>query len=198
MTSVCPLPSSLFLGAPATLALHVEKWVPFLETLEFCFLRKNWSVPPFVFCLSPLRLISTGGKEMIVKEVNCVVWAFSFTLLFWSIQAVCFRQEFKVLHMCQTYSGCNCNTVWSHSQYYLLILAPVLSPASEECNFSADIFIGTWEIFRFWVFIARTQKKENVGLAMESMTKVQAICEFVGGFWSGNCAFWANSSLHKL
>lgn len=61
--------------------------------------------------------------------------------------------------MCQTYSEFNCNTAWSLSQYYLLISAPVLSPTSEECNFSADIFIETWEIFRFWMFFASTQKR---------------------------------------
>lgn len=159
---MCPLPLLLILGAPATLVLCVGK--PFLDTLEYCFLRQKWSVWPFVFCLSPHQTHLYRAKKEIVKEVNCVVWAFIFTFLFWSIQAVCFRQEFKVVHMFQTYSGCNCNTVWSLSQCYLLISAPVLSPASEECNFSADIFIETWEIFRFWVFIASTQKRRMLAL----------------------------------
>lgn len=74
----CP---SLFLVAPATLILHVGKWVPFLETLELCFLRQNWSVWPFVFCLSPHWTHLYRGKKEIVKEVNCVVWAFSSTFL---------------------------------------------------------------------------------------------------------------------
>ena len=67
------------------------------------FLRQNWSVWLFVFCISPYQTHLLGRNRRQPKKLS-TLWALSFTFFLWTIQAI-FQANFEVIHMCKTYSG---------------------------------------------------------------------------------------------
>lgn len=110
VTSVCPLP--LFVPCCTSHPYPTcRKVSPFPRNLRTLLFEAELIGLALCFLPQPTSNSSLQGEKGDSQRSELCCLGIQLHIPLWSIQAVCFRQEFKVVHMCQTYSGCNSSTV---------------------------------------------------------------------------------------